>query len=229
LDKSHRPPVVTESVKALCEPARLRDGSEFWLLHDDRGAMKLEHRFADEVRSSLTFPARSAGLGGGRLVIAPSEKLIVVSIYSGQSEEGFEVVTCAPELELLRTGEYVFGEGASFAFSPSESRLAMAYPFACTEWWLGFDEGESEELPDGTMRFRFGELRLFDVTRASEARHVLHVLLPSKWQPPDTEWDSDLRLRFSGDQELTLEAPWGREALRLPAPLEVDFVWREDQ
>jgi hypothetical protein len=209
----------------LCESRPLRDGSELRLLQDSDGSIVLEHVLTEDVVRALIFEPRSAGLGGGRLILSPSEKVVVVSIYSGQSEEGFELVAVEPRLRHLLTRDYVFGEEASFAFTPSEDRLAMMYPFSCSEWWLGFDEGESVPMPGGAMRFPFGEFRLFDLHTGAETVHSLHVLLPAGWTPPEELWDSNLRVSLSGEH-MTFMAPWGTEQVALPAALELDFRWR---
>jgi len=41
--------------------------------------------------SQVELPYPSAGIGGGRLLKSPSEGHVVLSLYSGQSEEGYEV------------------------------------------------------------------------------------------------------------------------------------------
>lgn len=83
-----------------------------------------ELRISDGVNSEV-LPLSSAGYGGHELVLSPDEELLVVWLYSGQSEIGYELFDFNP-LRHLRSFPYVVGEGSVPVFSEDSRLLAMA-------------------------------------------------------------------------------------------------------
>ncbi len=148
-------------------PAELSNGDRIVLDPSASGGgmrqMALHLRRKDGSTRSVLLPYPRAGLGGGRIIVSPSEQMAVLSIYSGQSEEGYELFNIADAITRVGGLGYEFGEFASYCFSPDETLLVMALAFTCSEWWLPWDDGEAE--PDGAERlaFGFGQLRLHEV------------------------------------------------------------------
>src|SRR5262245_33007743 len=77
----------------------------------------------DGRTDSVLLPYPDAGLGGGRIIVSPSERLAVLSIYSGQSEEAYELFRIADGFTRVGGLGYQLGEFASYCFSPDESLL----------------------------------------------------------------------------------------------------------
>jgi hypothetical protein len=95
----------------------------------------------------------------------------------------------------------------------------MIYPFACSEWWLGFDEDDPKVMPNGSTLFDFGELRIRSLPEGTTSRHLLQVELPAGWQPPESsDWDSDLAPRFVSEDLLAVSLPWAPFTCTLPSP-----------
>ena len=59
---------------------------------------------------------------------SPSGRLALLSMFSGQSEEGYELFRLGPGITKVAGLRYRLGEAASSAFSPDEARLVMALP-----------------------------------------------------------------------------------------------------
>jgi hypothetical protein len=172
----------------------------------------------DVVIDEVLLPFPNAGLGGGHIVLSSSERFALLSTFSGQSEEGYELFRLDDRITLVARLSYQFGEAASYCFSPDESLLVMALPSSCIEWWSPWDEGEAEPAEEGRSCFNFGLLTVQDTATARISFHELAVTVPAAWQPSRAEYDPDLRPRFFGDRRLGLSMPWGEIELPLPLP-----------
>src|SRR5262245_49020661 len=121
-------------------PRTVSNGDRFVLQvpeHGERSSViTLVRERGIDIVERLTWPYPSAGLGGGGLTTSPSEQLLLFSFFSGQSEEAYRVISIDGPMYELCSCEYLFGEAASYAFSPDESLLLMALPVMCSEWWL---------------------------------------------------------------------------------------------
>src|SRR5260221_4522852 len=203
-------------------PAELSNGDRIVLDPSASGGgmrqMALHLRRKDGSTRSVLLPYPRAGLGGGRIIVSPSEQMAVLSIYSGQSEEGYELFNIADAITRVGGLGYEFGEFASYCFSPDETLLVMALAFTCSEWWLPWDDGEAE--PDGAERlaFGFGQLRLHEVATGKISVHELRVSAPQRWQPTRADYDPDLRPIFLSAQALPLSMPWAAVEIRIPIP-----------
>ena len=68
----------------------------------------------DEILHTFKVPFPSAGYGGGMLMLSPSERYLVFSYYSGQSEEAYILLEIQDScLEFTYGSDYLYGEGAS--------------------------------------------------------------------------------------------------------------------
>lgn len=176
-------------------------------------------RVVDEVR--LPYPR--AGLAGGRWIISPLERFAVLSVYSGQSEEGYELFRLGDGITRTTGLSYQFGEAASFCFSADEAVLVMALPFACVEWWVPWEDGEVER-DAGRLAFPFGQLRVHDIPTGNISVHDLRVSVPEDWQPSRGDYDPDLNPRVINEHHLALSMPWGEVELPLPLPKTITLL-----
>ena len=170
------------------------------------------------VLDQASVPYPSAGIGGGRLLVSPSERFVVLSMFSGQSEERYDLFKLSGGLRHVGGLNYQLGEVASYAFSPDEALLAMALPFTCSEWWLPWEDGEVELGETGCLSFAFGQLRLHNIETGTTSLHELRVTAPEAWRPSGEDYDPDLRPRFLPNQRIALSMPWGDVELALTPP-----------
>jgi hypothetical protein len=170
-----------------------------------------------------TIPYPSHGVAGGRFIVSPSERLAVLSLFSGQSEEGYDLFQLGETVSRIDGIPYQFGEGASFCFSADESILAMALPSLCSEWWIPWEEGESEPDGAGRLAFPFGQIHIHEIATGRMSVHQMRVSVPEDWQPSRAEYDPDLHPRFTPNG-FALAMPWGVVQLPFPLPPVVTFT-----
>jgi hypothetical protein len=199
----------------MFEPVQLSDGTQI-RVSAAYPFVTIEHRAERLVLAKLQLPFPSAGLGGGALVLSPSERLALVTMYSGQSEEGYQLLQIQEGLRLIASEPYRFGESASYCFAPDESVLAMALPFSCTDWWLPWDDGELERDDQGQRTFSFGELQFRDLKTQVSIASLIKVRPPQDWEPSRAQYDPDLRPRFADPEHLRFQMPWGEVEVRYP-------------
>mgnify|MGYP001172889686 CR=1 FL=1 len=202
-------------------PAVLSDGSQIGVevrsSNAGPGVVAVQLRRGEIVVDEVLLPYPSAGLGGGRIILSSSEQFALLSLFSGQSEEAYELFSVGHRLTSLASLSYQLGEAASYCFSPDDSLLVMALPFTCSEWWLPWDEGEVEPTPGGGICFGFGQLRVHETATGRVTVHELLVSAEEGWQPSRADYDPDLRPRFLEDSRVALSMPWGEIAVSLPA------------
>jgi hypothetical protein len=166
--------------------------------------------------SEVDLPYPQLGLAGGRIILSPSERFAVLSMFSGQSEEGYELFRVGDDIERLAGLPYQYGEVASFCFSEHEDLLLMALPFMCSEWWQLRENTEPE--PDGDrLAFGFGQIRVHEITTHTVSVHEIQVSVREGWKPNEAAYDPDLHPRLEGER-LMLSMPWGETQIRLPIP-----------
>lgn len=176
-------------------------------------------RLDDEgVLEQIDFPCPTAGIGGGRIIASPSERLILISLFSGQSEEGYELFVLDNGMRKVASQEYEFGESASYCFSPDESHVVMALPFTCSEWWSPWDDGQVEPLDRGRLAFDFGQLRIQEIATGHVCVSTIRISAPESWSPERRDYDEDMRPRFLPDGTLALSMPWRDIVTSVPPP-----------
>ena len=52
-----------------------------------------------EAVDPIVLPYPDRGVGGGQFVLSPSERTAILSLYSGQSEQGYEVFESVPRCD----------------------------------------------------------------------------------------------------------------------------------
>lgn len=188
-------------------------------LERSRVRVRLEHSNGSATETEL--PYLSHGIAGGRFVGSPSGRFVVVSVCSGQSEEGFGLVDVAAS-ELLWWSGYQNGEVASFAFDPAEENIVMIMPDLCGGWWLPWEHGDEETLDDGSLAFDFGTVLVHHIGSQSTSSRRLRFRVSAAWTPPvEVELPDYLDLRVS-DERIQVEFPWGQETLALSG---TETVW----
>ena len=168
--------------------------------------------------AAVLLPYPGAGVGGGRFILSQTETFAVLAMFSGQSEERYDLLALREGIRRVGGIDYVFGEAATYAFSPDDRLLAMAMPFSCVEWWLPLEEGEAEPLEDGSASFPFGVVRLHDLRTGKISSHELVAVVPDCWTPSGDDYDPELHPSFVAPDRISLALPWGSVELKLPLP-----------
>lgn len=169
---------------------------------------------------SVPYPLE--GYGGGALLLSSSEKYLLFSYYSGQSEEAFILFRIDENaLEPIYESGYICGEDAGYIFSDSE---AFLFQTVRTGWWY---EEEAETDSFGDPFYEFGEINILDIRKKTLDRHCIHIYPSADWKEGATDAGA---FRLSGtenDSTLHVRLPWGEEALALP--LENPIIFKPEQ
>ena len=199
------------------QPVTLSNGATLTAEAENESVITVRLLRDEHATGEAIIPYPGHGLAGGHFIVSPSERFAVLSMFSGQSEEGYELFRIDDSVSRVSGLPYQVGEVASFCFSGDESLLVMALPSRCSEWWIPWEEGEAE--PDGAGRqvFPFGEIRIEQIVTRASSVHELHVSVPDDWQPSRQEYDPDLNPHLTA-HSLALSMPWGVVQLPLPLP-----------
>lgn len=194
----------------------LADGRKIVLHDEDDISLSLVSN--NEVKDTFPFLHLSGNYGGGSLVLSPSEKYVIFSYFSGESEEGFALLKIANnQLKFLYDSNYLYGEDANYSFTNNEKILIQT--FRTGAWYK--DEAEIDE--NGDLYYEFGELNLLSLETYNLDRHTILVYPSDDWQEEETDVGTFL---FSdmADGMLRIEMPWGSESF--PYPLQETLVVR---
>jgi hypothetical protein len=152
---------------------------------------------------SARVPRPSAGYGGHDLIVSPHESYAAVYIFSGQSQDGYELFELRPTLRRLEGVPYVRGEGGLLAFSSDEHWLAFA---------TSVNPALTDALGDGATSERLTrwlELRMQELPRGPIVVSIVAVRFAvdvevggdAIFYPESMEFVSPMRVRIT--------APWG--------------------
>jgi hypothetical protein len=204
----------------LIPSSPLRDGRQIEVEvsgpSDSMSAVAIRVTRDGKVISEVDLPYPRPGLAGGRIILSPSEHLAVVSMFSGQSEESYELFWVGNEIKRVTGIPYQYGEVASFCFSEHEDVLVMALPFTCCEWWQ-LPEIVEAEPDDDRLAFGFGQIRVHEIATNTVSVHEIRVSVEKGWKPSEADYDPDLKPRLKGDR-LLLSMPWGETEIPFPIP-----------
>ena len=164
------------------------------------------------------------GLGGFELFLSPDERFLLVSIFSGQSEEGYELFDLRDGLQHIHSSGYLFGEAASYGFSQGEKKLVMALPCMCSEWWQVFDDGDLDIDDAGLGYFEFGLIQIYDIQSTEISGHIIRIYPTDNWNPKRGEYDPLLKPNLESSNTIFINMPWGREELKLPLQEFINFT-----
>jgi hypothetical protein len=201
-------------------PVALRNGDRLNVVVPTapREPITLMRKRGSRVVDHLDFPYPKAGLGGGGSTPSGTESLILFSYFSGQSEEAYRVISLDGPMQQVCFCDYLFGEAASYCFSPDERTLLMALPTCISEWWLPWEDDELETDASGRRFLDFGVLRLHEIHTGAASHHVLRVFFSDGWHPDETEYDPDLAPQLEADGRIGISLPWGMLRLAPPVP-----------
>jgi hypothetical protein len=169
---------------------------------------------------TIALPYPRAGYGGHELVVSPDESLLAVYLFSGQSEQGWELFALAPELRHLGGLPYARGEGDAPQFSPDGAWLAMlvAVPVRVRDSDDDF-EAVSDPQRDDVVLVDWAHLHIQRVPAGEIERHALGVRVPRSLDPDELgEWRTYEAMRFVAADCLELTMPWG-ERITCSLPL----------
>lgn len=202
-------PVVLRSGASLSCGAAM--GREQWLALSHAGSTQ-----------RLVLPYPHAGLGGQELVVSPDERYAVLFVYSGQSEQGYELLELSPTLRHLRSVPYREGKGDAPMFSPDGRWLAMLV--TTTPMVRGTDqyaEDAFDPAGEGEVLVDWAELLVQAVPDGTPRVTAIGTVLPRSFDH-DTfaDWRLHGALGFAADDRVTLRLPWSSDArleVALPA------------
>lgn len=197
----------SESV-SLRSGATLRCGDLF---------VELEH--APERIERVTLMRPLSGVGGHELVVSPDQRLAALFVYSGQSEQGYELFELAPSLRHAGGLPYVHGQGDAPVFSADSRWLVMAV----TGGWTVRETGEHAEDvldPDarGTVLLDWAQLYVQRVPDGA-VEHVAIGTEVSRAADPDAlfAWSLHGCVSVVGDERVAITLPsGGRLEIDLP-------------
>lgn len=185
----------------------------------DDGGVAVELQAADGSVQRIDLPYPPAGVGGLELVASPDERFAALLVYSGQSEQGYELFSLEPTLHHVSRLPYVQGEGLAPVFSPDSRYLAMVV----TSGWRERGTGEdAENLLDpearGEVLIDWGVLYVQEIPEGHVEASPIGTWIQRKTEPDDLYgWDFYESPRFTSNDRLVLPLPWGAElALQVP-------------
>lgn len=197
---------LTEETKILS----LSDGRKIVLEDDDDIFLSLISN--DKTEDIFEIPYPSAGYGGGSILLSPSEKYLVFSYFSGESEEAFSLLKIENEqLKFLYDSGYLYGEEADYSFVNDEKILIQTFRIGA--WYK--EDAETDE--NGDIYYDFGELNLFNLETYELERHMIRVYPSDDWEEEETDVGT---FAFSemNDSQLNVIVPWGNVVFQKPLP-----------
>lgn len=194
----------------------LTDGAKVVLDDDDELILSLVSNNKTEDTFKMPYP--SGGYGGGSLHLSSSEKHLVFSYFSGESEEAFSLFEIGNRrLQFLYDSGYLYGEDAHYSFVNDEKILVQTFR---TEFWYK-ENARTDENRD--MYYEFGELNLFNLETHELSRHTIHVYPSEDWEEEGTDVGTFMFSEINGGQ-LSVIVPWGK--VTFCEPLENTLVVR---
>lgn len=187
-------------------------GKEQWLALEHAGTTR---------RIILPYP--HAGLGGQVLVVSPDERYAVLFVYSGQSEQGYELFELAPLLQHVCSVPYRRGQGDAPRFSPDGRWLAMV--LTTTPIVRGTDqyaEDAFEPAGQGDVLVDWAELLVQAVPDGAPHATAIGTVLPRSFDHDAfADWRLHGALCFAAGDRVTVRLPWSPDAtleVVLPGP-----------
>lgn len=190
----------------------LTDGKKIVLDDDNKLILSLVSNNKTEDTYKVPYP--SGGYGGGSLQLSPSEKYLVFSYFSGESEEAFSLFEIEnARFKLLYDSGYLYGENAMYSFVNDENIMVQTLR---TGFWYK-ENAKTDENKD--LYYEFGELNLFSLETHELSRHTIHVYPSDDWKVEETDVGSfmfsEIISTKSGCQ-FSVVVPWGKITFREP-------------
>lgn len=181
-----------------------------------------------ELAASVPYPP--AGYGGHELLLSAGERYLVMWLYSGQSEVGYELFHFRPSVIHLASLPYERAEGDGPVFAPDESKLALA---RATNWNLMvYLDADGLEVPlDEDARTTREAVLVWAVLSVQElpdgaltsCRLLVRAPAGSIAEADDCYPPSELAFRTPG--ALELRTGWGAR-VHVPLPLPESIMLR---
>lgn len=192
----------------------LSDGRKVVLEDGDAITLLLISDDRIEDRWEVSYP--TGGYGGGSLRLSPTERYLVFSYFSGESEEAFCLLTIEDgRFTSVYNSGYLYGEDASYCFVRDETILIQTLR---TGMWY---KENVEKDSDGGIYYQFGELNLLDLETCEWSRHRIDVYPTDDWEEEKTDVGTFMFSDLAGSIYHVI-VPWGRAAFH--APLESRLV-----
>lgn len=168
----------------------------------------------------ISLPCPRAGYGGHELVVGRNEDYLALFLYSGQSEQGWELFTLAPQLRHVGGLPYVDGEGDAPQFSPDGQWLAMLVAIAPRVRGSGaYFEDASDPDATGSVVVDWARLYVQRLPDREIACHSVGALVPAALDPDEVEsWTTYGAMRFAAANTIELTSPW-HERITCPLPI----------
>lgn len=186
----------------------LADGSEIILQDEDDILLVFVPN--NKIRNTFQFPHLSGNYGGGSLLLSPSEKYVIFSYFSGESEEGFILLEIVDgQLKVLYNSDYLYGEDANYCFTNSEKILVQT--FRTGSWYK--ENAEIDE--NGDMYYAFGEINILNLETFRLDKHTIFIYPTDDWEEEKTDVGTFLFTDIA-DGKLEVEMPWGKKFFQYP-------------
>lgn len=186
----------------------LADGSKIIL--QDENDISLVFISNNSIKNAFQFPHLSENYGGGSLLLSPSEKYMIFSYFSGETEEGFALLEILDsQLKVLYDSDYLYGEDANYCFANNEKILVQT--FRTGSWYK--ENAEIDE--NGDMYYTFGEINLLNLETFALDRHTIFIYPSDDWEEEKTDIGIFLFTDIA-DGRLEVEMPWGKEIFQYP-------------
>ena len=169
---------------------------------------------------AIVLPYPRLGYGGHELVVSPDEDYIALYLFSGQSEQGWELFSTKPELRHVGSLPYVEGEGSPPQFSPDGQWLAMLVAFAPRVRDTGdYFENMSDASASDMVVVDWARLYVQHLPDRDIASHAVGATVPRSLDPDDIcDWTMHDSMRFVTATTVELTMPWHEHVIcSLPA------------
>jgi hypothetical protein len=178
------------------------------------GDLFVEMRHASGAVERVELVRPGAGVGGTELVVSPDERFAALFVYSGQSEQGYELFELSPMLRHVGGLPYVYGTGMAPVFSPDSRYLAMV---VAAEWRTRATGEHAETLFDGSagaILVDWGWLHVHAIPDGPVTSVPLGTLIERTFDvDTSAEWDLHELPAFVAPDRLAIGLPWGARVL----------------
>lgn len=175
---------------------------------------------AGGATGEVVLPYPRLGYGGHELIVSPEEDHLALYLFSGQSEQGWELFSLVPELRHAGSLPYVEGEGDPPQFSPDGQWLAMLVAVAPRVRDTGdYFESTSDASAGDTVVVDWARLYVQHLPDRDIMSHAVGANVPRSLDPDDVcDWTTYDSMRFVTATTLELRMPWHeRLVCSLPA------------
>ena len=167
----------------------------------------------------VTMRVPNAGYGGSELVVSPDQRWAALFVYSGQSDQGYELFALEPALKRVGGLPYVYGEGTVPVFSPDSRWLAMVMT---TEQRVRDSGDYAEEIleddAEGDVFVDWAKLYAQQLPDGPINNAPVGTTIARSMSYDDLcEWNLYNAIAYTANDRLSIKLPWGGKAdVKLP-------------